>query len=367
MEADSAIFSATLPSSSQSFEAWTAYGVRGISTALSPAATLAPLLANLPPLGPHRKPLPLRPLRPEALHAFELQAVDVAPAGGAGADATASQRHQQQPPPPRDPRDKDVRWHIWKDAHVVHDKLSSQWPHTWPRPPFANDAANPTKDEWMPYAKRLAAASGWQTTLARWRDAPEQAPQTRAAAKSLLEALGKFVVRVRELEEKQKAEALVKEARGEYEGAMAEMTNFSEQALAGITKCLKEQQARTSVVLRDKRSGAVKRKAAEDELAEANVQYARDYAEIQATYTTGVQKAVSSLWAKCPAVAQELGLPQPLAGGVGGAFCCGGSAAPGAGASSASGMTFEQSAGVAADASMGPSAAAPPTKKARRR
>ena len=248
----------------------------------------------------------------------------------------------------------------------MHDKLSSQWPHTWPRPPFANDAANPTKDEWMPYAKRLAAASGWQTTLARWRDAPEQAPQTRAAAKSLLEALGKFVVRVRELEEKQKAEALVKEARGEYEGAMAEMTNFSEQALAGITKCLKEQQARTSVVLRDKRSGAVKRKAAEDELAEANVQYARDYAEIQATYTTGVQKAVSSLWAKCPAVAGARPPATPR-GRRRRRILLWGSAAPGAGASSASGMTFEQSAGVAADASMGASAAAPPTKKARRR
>jgi hypothetical protein len=122
------------------------------------AAQLTPLLADLPP--PHtRSAVRLRPLDAAALRSFELRPSAPAPAAAPSAPV-------------------DIRLRIWELAHVVHDTYTNHWPHTWARPAFANDPANPTQAEWAPCAEQLIKSPGCKATLEKWRDAAETAPKT---------------------------------------------------------------------------------------------------------------------------------------------------------------------------------------------
>jgi hypothetical protein len=194
MHDDPSLSVAKLPPPRGSFDAWL-YDVPRMPSGdgLQPKALLAAALKACPP-GSRMPPR----LAPAALRAFELQpvAAPLVPAGEAAGAAPAA-------------APVDLRRQIWELAHRVHDAHSGEWPHSWPRPPFARDPSSPAPAEWQPYAEAMVTkAPRLKPTLESWKAAPETAPSARDALSQLLDCLGTFVRRRRkEIAEGEKSKA----------------------------------------------------------------------------------------------------------------------------------------------------------------
>jgi hypothetical protein len=199
MEADSTALSARRPEVLQDTLSYWLAGTRRLDSDLNPHAKLLP---TLPPPGMQRTPLPLKPLDKEALRSFELKpmAPPSVPVAVSAAPAAAIELRQR----------------IWELAHRVHDAYTAHWPHTWPRPAFAVDPANPAPHEWKPFAEKFikSPGGGVKAQLERWRDAAETAPQTREALRLLIQKLGVYADKARQQRE-QKQEKLKQQREAE--------------------------------------------------------------------------------------------------------------------------------------------------------
>lgn len=311
---DDAAFTASLPPNAariKSFDAFVSYKETP-SSELDANARLAPLMANLPPRGPHHRALPHLPAA--ALRAFELRAVEAPPASSTTQQAAAASSQSAVPlrPPPGDPRHKDVRYDIWADAYIIYDAMSNEWPSNWPRPPFAVDLADPSDDVWKPYALPLSDAPGWEERLTRWRDAPELAPQTVSAAGSLLKNLGKIVAMKNQKKAKRKADEIEQAARTTYEVEVKRLNVEFQKESKKLNKGFAEAKAEWEEVLSRKRAAKAKVEAAELQRDTVMKEYPESVANLNMDYQNGINAAVAKLWNDCPSVARQFGLQPAL-------------------------------------------------------
>ena len=202
------------------------------SDGLHEQAQLFPLLHGLPP-PQSRSNQPLPGLPADMLKAFELKPMKPVagasqnhPIVGAAASATSA-----APP-------KDVQLEIWELAHRVMQTFTSEWPHTWPRPNFPNDASNPTPDEWSGYARQLARAPECRPKLVQWRDAPDTPPGAHAALVTLISKLQEFVTMQKALKAERDAKVREAQEQARQQELLVAFEKELEQEFNSLRECM---------------------------------------------------------------------------------------------------------------------------------
>lgn len=211
----------------------------------------------------------LRPLDAAALRSFELRPCAPVPAAAPSAPV-------------------DIRKRVWELAHIVHDAYTNHWPHTWARPTFANDPANPTQAEWEPCARQLLKSPGCKPTLEKWRDAPETAPKAREALTELIDKLFKVAARLRKQQaaerEANEKQAAARRAAQHVELAEQERTLALQQAQQQHSMRVHQLQEQLAALQQARKKDQAAISEVNFALMQANQQLATEQAEAQRRY-----------------------------------------------------------------------------------
>lgn len=330
--AESAALTAVFPAVPRDgFGEWLAT-TRHSSTPLDPEAKLHALLVYGLPAPNQRPKQPFPPFSEADLEAFRLQPLAAPTSSGApsfaGAAsssalaASSSSAAAAAAPAGGAPPPKDTRFMIWELAHQVHDVYTNHWPHTWERPRFAADSANPQVGEYANYAEQLLKFPNCKKVLDGWRDAPETAPKTKQALTSLVGLLGRFK---QELVQQKSATSRLSKASEAVQIAERNSRLFQEEmklankALEQRYKPIFANLAARLEALQNVRAAAkiLERQEAVIEQTNLNFQWTQENAQLQHSHALEGQKLEAALQRAREQLqqAQEQAPPPEAAGG----------------------------------------------------